>query len=280
MKALTIALLVAIVLPFVFHQLSEARLRQRQLELAAETRRAAALADENRHLKDTSQRSLDKLSTEEVTELAKLRNEISQYRNKLKETNRLAREIARLREALDNAALESEPDNPTALLAEEIPIRLKRLTQLRQWLDENPSEKIPELALSSEDSWIRSADRQRITDEEMQGWMVAERANAQVKFAEIAFKALKEYAGANNNQFPTDLAELLPYLKAPADPAMLDRYEIVPANSLPKFLRETGEDWVITQKAPVNEEKDARVAIGLARHRATFEEGRWNRPSE
>ena len=161
-----------------------------------------------------------------------------------------------------------------------MPLRLQRVKQLKQWLEENPNEKVPELALSSEDSWIRSADRQRITDEEMQGWMLAPRANARVKFADIAFKALQEYAAANNDQFPADLSDLLPYLKAPADPAMLDRYEIVPASSLLKSLRETGEDWVITQKAPVNEQYDARVAIGLARHRATFEEGRWNRPSE
>jgi len=150
---------------------------------------------------------------------------------------------------------------------------------LNQWLEENPDEKIPELALLSEDSWVRSADRKGVTDEDMQRWMVAQRANAQRRFAYIAFKALKEY-NANNNEFPPDLSDLLPYLKEPADPVMLDRYEIVPATSLPKLLREPGEDWVITQKAPINEQYDARVVIGLAGHRATFEEGRWNRTSE
>lgn len=279
MKELTIALLVAIALPLAVHQSSDARLKQRKLELAAETRQATALAEENSSFKKASRESVDRLSTQEAAELAKLRNEISQNRNKLKETNRLAREIGRLHAALENTALEENADNPTALLVEEIPIRLQRLKQLKQWLEENPDEKIRELALLSEDSWIRSADRQRVTDEEMQTWMVAQRANAEVKFAKMAFNALKDYA-ANNNQFPADLAELLPYLKVHADPAMLDRYEIVPASSLPKFLRERGEDWVITQKAAVNEQYDARVAIGLAGHRATFEEGRWNRNSE
>ena len=277
MKALTIALLVAMALPLAVHQSSEVPLKQRQLELAAEIRQATALAEENASFKKASREPADRLSVQEAAELAKLRNEISQYRNKLKETNRLAREIGRLHAALEN--IESHADNPTALLVEEIPIRLQRLKQLKQWLEENPDEKIPELVLLSEDSWIRSADRQRVTDEEMQQWMVAQRANAQVRFAKMAFQALKDYA-VNNNQFPADLAELLSYLKVHPDPAMLDRYEIVPASSLPKSLRETGEDWVITQKAPVNEQHDARVAIGLAGQRATFEEGRWKRTSE
>jgi len=280
MKALTIALLVAIALPLCVHQSSEGRLKQRQLELTAETRQAAALAQENGSLKGIPRESANKLSVEEATELAKLRNEISQYRNQLKETNRLTREIARLRRALENPALETEPFNPTALLADEMPLRLQRVKQLKQWLEENPVEKIPELALLPEDSWVKSADRQRVTDEDMQSWMVSNRANAQFKFGRIAFKALNEYAAANSNEFPADLSELLPYLKGPADSAMLDRYEIVPASSLPKSLREAGNDWVITPKAPVNEQYDARVAIGLAGYRATFDEGRWNRPSD
>jgi len=280
MKALTIALLVAIALPLAVHHSSEVRLKQRQVELTGQTNQAVALADETRRLKQTSQQPADKLSAEEVTELAKLRNEISQYRSKLKETNRLTREIARLRQALDNPALESEPYNPTALLADEIPMRLNRVKQLRQWLEENPNEKIPELALLSEDELIRSADRQRVADEDLQGWMVANRANAEQKFGQMAFKALKEYASANNNQFPTDLEELGPYLKPPADPVWFDRYQIVPASSLPKSLRENGEEWMISQKAPVNERYDARVAIGLAGQRGTFEEGRWKHSSE
>ena len=279
MKALTIALFVAIALPLAVHHSSEVRLKQRRLELADETRQVTALAKENRSFNQASQEPTDPFSAEEATELAKLRNEISQFRSKLRETNRLAREVARLSAALANIALEAEDHSPTALLADEIPIRLQRVKALRQWLEENPDEKIPELALLSEDFWIRSADRQVITDEEMQSWMVAERANAQVKFADIAFKALQEYAAANNDHFPADLSDLLPYFKVPADLAMLDRYEIVPASWLPEFLREIGGDWLITQKAPINE-LDARIAIGLKGREATFAEGRWNRPSE
>ena len=279
MKALTIALFLAIALPLAVHHSSEVRLKQRRLELADETRQANALAKENRSLNQASQQPTGTFSAEEPTELAKLRNEISQSRSKLRETNRLACEVARLHAGLANIALGAEDYSPTALLADEIPIRLQRVKALRQWLEENPGEKIPELALLSEDSWIRSADWQRVTDEEMQSWMVAPRANAQVKFADIAFKALQEYAAANNDHFPAELSDLLPYFKVPAHTAMLDGYEIVPASSLLKSLREAGEDWLITQKAPINE-RDARIAIGLKGRQATFAEGRWNRPSE
>src|SRR5688572_19909198 len=169
MKALTIALFLAIALPLAVHHSSEVRLKQRRLELADETRQANALAKENLSLSQGSQEPTDTFSAEEATELAKLRNEISQSRSKLRETNRLAREVARLHAGLANIALGAEDHSPTALLADEIPIRLQRVKALRQWLEENPDEKIPELALLSEDSWIRSADRQLITDEEMQG---------------------------------------------------------------------------------------------------------------
>jgi len=279
MKVLTIALFVAIALPLAVHHSSEVRLEQRRLELAEETRQIDALAVENRSMHRISQEPTAPFSSEEVTELAKLRNEISQVRSKLRETNKLAREVARLQAALSKIALEAADHSPTALLADEVPVRRQRVKALMQWLVENPEERIPELELLSEDSWIRSADRESITDEEMQRWMIAERANAQVKFADLAWDALREFAAANHDAFPSDLSQLLPYFNVPAVPAMLDRYEIVPARALPKFLREDGGEWFISPKAPVNID-DARIVVGLKGRQATFDEGRWIRPSE
>src|SRR5204863_2231902 len=96
------------------------------------------------------------------------------------------------------------------------------------------------------------------------------------KFVPMAFKALKQYAQANNGQFPTEISALEPYFAAPIDDAILQRWEIVPAKSLVQFLAEAGGDWVITQKAPVNKQFDTREAIGLTSFRGTAAEGRWD----
>jgi hypothetical protein len=102
------------------------------------------------------------------------------------------------------------------------------------------------------------------------------RADGEQKFVPILFKAVKEYAKANNNQFPSDLSQLRPYFEKPIDDAILDRYEIVPARSLVPFLAETGGDWLITQKVPVNRQLDGREAIGITSYRGTVGEGRWD----
>jgi hypothetical protein len=74
--------------------------------------------------------------------------------------------------------------------------------------------------------------------------------------------ALRKYAQANNGQLPRELSQLSPYFSSPIDPAILNRYEIVRADGLVKELQ-NGDDWVITQKAPVDEEWDVRQAIGM-----------------
>ena len=97
-----------------------------------------------------------------------------------------------------------------------------------------------------------------------------------MKFANSAFKALKRYAAANNGDFPADLSKLKPYFESPIADAILERYHIVPAKSLPlTFLQETGRDWVVTQKVPVNRMYDSRMAISATDNRMTIAEGRW-----
>src|SRR3954466_15155146 len=93
MKALTIALLFAIALPLAVRHSDEARLKQCQVELAAETSQADILTQEIRGLKRVEEKPVAAFSAEEAAELAKLRNQISQTRQQLKETNRLSREI-------------------------------------------------------------------------------------------------------------------------------------------------------------------------------------------
>jgi hypothetical protein len=115
-----------------------------------------------------------------------------------------------------------------------------------------------------------------ITDDDYLSAISLLRADGEQRFVPMLFKAVKECAKANNNQFPSDLSQLRPYFEKPIDDAILDRYEIVPARSLVPFLAETGGDWLITQKVPVNRQLDGREAIGITSYRGTVDEGRWD----
>ena len=62
------------------------------------------------------------------------------------------------------------------------------------------------------------------------------------------------------------------------DDALLERYEIVPAKNLNiESGVDSGEDWVITQKAPVNRDLDHRSAISLrGLIPGSLDGGRWD----
>jgi len=105
--------------------------------------------------------------------------------------------------------------------------------------------------------------------------MSAQRGNASARFGGLAYKALKAYAKANDGQFPTELEQLLPFFEAPIEDAILQRYTIVPAKSLIENLAAADDNWVITQKAPINDKRDSRMAVGLKSSTATLEAGRW-----
>jgi hypothetical protein len=94
--------------------------------------------------------------------------------------------------------------------------------------------------------------------------MSSVRAGAESKIFSKLHEALQRYARKNNGQLPTDLSQLTAYLDSPIQDDILQRYEILPATNLVKELRGYG-DWVITQKAPVNEKLDLRRASGLTR---------------
>ncbi|MGO9243233.1 MAG: hypothetical protein ACLPT4_01250 [Verrucomicrobiia bacterium] len=211
------------------------------------------------------------------TDLMKLRNEFGQLQQTLQEMNQLRHRIHRLRDRLQDAAKEEEKghDNYTALLADEMPQRQARVARLKQWLEEMPEEKIPELQFLSEDDWIGEVDDPLVTDDDYRSAMTRLRDSADAVFAPRAFAALQQYAQVNNGQFPTDLSQLNPYFESPIDDAILQRFEIVPTKSLVSSLAELGGDWLITQKAPVNKE-DARLAVGLTGFRLLEQEGRWD----
>jgi hypothetical protein len=102
------------------------------------------------------------------------------------------------------------------------------------------------------------------------------RANADGEVFNKLFGALRKYGAANGGQFPTDLSQLAPYLASPIDPAILQRFEIVPTSSLVSELQPAG-DWAITQVAAADPALDSRAAYGLTdgRHADESVSNRW-----
>jgi hypothetical protein len=223
--------------------------------------------------------SSQSLSNAQLASLTKLRNEFGQLQQTLQEIEQLRRQIQRLRDRLQDAAREEEEghDDYTALLADEMPRRQARVARLKQWLEEMPEEKIPELQFLSENDWIRRVDDPLVTDDDYRSAISWLRMDADGEFAQRALPALRQYVQSNNGQFPTDLAQLKPYFESPIDDAILQRYEIVPTKSLVSSLAEDGlgGDELITEKAPVNT-NDLRTAIGTNGWRNTMEGGRWD----
>ena len=208
----------------------------------------------------------------------KLRNEIGQLHLTLRQMDRLRHDVERLNARLNDAtgAEATGRDDYRALLQDEMPRRLARVARLKQWLDENPQEKIPGLESVSEADWIARVDDPLVMDEDFQAAASRVRARADAQFAGRASQALKQYGQANIGQFPADLSQLEPYFDPPVDAAVLQRFEIVPATSLCSYLAELGGDWLITEKAPINKQQDQRCAVGTNGYRSTIYFKRWD----
>jgi hypothetical protein len=91
------------------------------------------------------------------------------------------------------------------------------------------------------------------------------RFSARQEFSQLVQPALQKYVQTHNSQFPTDLAQLHPYLKSPVDDAVLERWKIVPASEFPEILSQgsNGATQVVTQRAssPIEEAGDLRWLI-------------------
>jgi len=188
------------------------------------------------------------LTPEQFTELLRLRGQAGGLQ-------RLVRELSR-----QQVAIAAGGSNVPAALAQ---VYAERARQLKQWLEANPAGKIPELRFMDDQAWINAAYGSTLdSDDEYRRAVSNVRANAELQVLGQLGSALRQYATANGGQMPAQLSDLSPYLKVPLEEAILNRYELVPANSLVERLQ-GGGDWLITEKAPVDEVWDSRMAEGL-----------------
>ncbi len=205
--------------------------QQLQRERDEATNRLAALNDEFvKNKKDN-------------LELLKLRGEVT----------RLRRESQELAQVKSNAATKDEGD-----LANQS--WLDRVKLLKQRLEQTPSEKNPEIQFLTEDDWLFAAKRKLDTDVDYRAAFSELRGRGEGNFLQKADSALHNYLATNSNVFPTDLSQLKLFFNNPPPDEILQRYEIVPADSLPQanISGNTG-GWLITLKSP---DSGALLALG------------------
>jgi hypothetical protein len=144
---------------------------------------------------------------------------------------------------------------------------MERADKLKQRFEQTPEAKIPEMQLLDQEDWLAAVkDRHLDSDPEYRRAMSALRLAGENKFSSLLQPALSKYLQANAGQFPADVSELKPYFESAVDDAILQRYAILLAKEVPRLG--LGGDWIITEKAPVDEEYDSRIGIGPNGHGA------------
>jgi RNA polymerase sigma factor (sigma-70 family) len=243
-------IVVSVLTPALVQHNAQTQLAEQDRALRQQAGRLAELQKENERLAHlmAEANSSRSLPYEQFHELLRLRSQVGLL-------NRDAQELTQLRTA--NSLTESNGLAATARLWSE------RANQLKQWLETNPDGKIPELQFLTDQDWIEAVHPLTLSsDEEYRRAMSTARANAELRVLDILHGALRQYGQANNGQFPQELSQLSPFVRSPVDDSILNRYEIVRADSLVSELQR-GDDWVITQKAPVDKVWDARLTIGI-----------------
>lgn len=234
--------------PLVLQHQAEARIRNQNEVLRQQTQRLDQLQPENARLSNVMAQatSTPGLSRDQLGELLRLRGEVGRLRVEVKKLT----DLAAFRQKISQLPLDQ--------------VWPARVDRLKQWLEEHPSEKVPELAFLPARTWLNSTYPIPLeTDEECRRAMSVVRANAEGPTQHNLAAALRQFANANGGQFPTELSQLTPYLNPLLDDQILGRYTILPASSLVSELALDGEKWVITEQAPVNAADDIRNAFGL-----------------
>jgi len=171
---------------------------------------------------------------------------------------KLRAEVARLRSDSQELARLKTAKNETSEAAAKS--WLARLDELKQRLEITPGASIPEFQFLTEEDWLKAAKGELSTEYDYRRAFSALRAAAEGKFAPMMKTAVEKFRKNNQKQFPSDLSQLQPYFEKPVDPAILQRWAILPASTITSL--DFGGDVVITQRDAVDDVFDMRYGIG------------------
>jgi RNA polymerase sigma factor (sigma-70 family) len=240
-----------LVTPLAIQRQAQAKLRDQNEALSRQAEQLANLQGENGRLSNLLAlgEGPQRPTNEQFNEVLRLRGEIG----------RLQKTVQELTGSKTN-----EPLSREEALASMRQLYLDRVNRLKQLFAANPAEAVPELQYLNDRDWLELVrfDHHEADPDGRQA-MSSARGMAQIHFAgTVLGDALRQYGKDNNGQFPTELSQLAPYFKSPVDASVLRDWTILPTSSLPSEMR-VHEDWVITQKAPVNAALDQRIVVGL-----------------
>jgi len=191
-------------------------LQEQQEPLAAQIN---ALTDERDRLAASLQ-AVQAQHRADVADLPKLRAEVARLRND-------SRELAQLKAQAAAAPRTAAPAGPgsEALAA--------KIALLRRKLDQMPNLRIPELQFAKEEDWLQAAKRVATdSDEDVRKGLSLLRTLAKEEVAPMLVAALQGYVTANKGEPPATMVQLKPFLQAPLDDAILDRYELALAGNM------------------------------------------------
>ena len=177
-----------------------------------------------------------------------------------RERTAIAGQIAALRKAdarLSDANPGEESNDPT-----DVALRswLTRVSQLRHRLDEQPDQKIPELQFANGQDWLNAAKANLNDEDDYRRALAGLRTSAEQRFQPNLLAALKKYLKDSAGTFPTDPSQLAPYFDSPVDPAVLQRYAVIPTNSDLMDGKKPGTGFVVTRN-PVDPKYDYSLVL-------------------
>jgi RNA polymerase sigma factor (sigma-70 family) len=220
---------------------------------------ASAQAEALRQQQTSLTEQLARERDEAARQLGAFRDERERLNRDTTELLKLRGEVTRLK-ADSQALAQLKASNTNDQTLSEAVVWMNRVNQLKQYLEQSPAAKIPELQFVTEEDWLHAARGKLSTDTDYRRALSALRGAGESKVASMLKNALTGYMKTSNEQFPTDLSQLQPYFDSPVDDAVLQRWEIAPAATV-KSLG-LGGDIIITQKAPADEVFDTRYGIG------------------
>ena len=248
----TAAVTVGIVTPiFVLHS-DQATLAEQDRTIQQQANQLAELETANAQLADRVARAgkSNELTASQQLKLLQLRGQVARLNMDVKQLSGLP-------------SATSTPNAGSNSLDSLRQSASQRVDQLKQWLEQNPAGKIPELRLLNDQTWVDAVFGADLNSEDScRRAMANVRDNAELRALDVMGGALRKYVAAHDGQFPSELSQLSPYFRKPIEDDILARYEIVPSSSLVSQLQ-SQEGMVITEKAPVDEVWDCRQTEGL-----------------
>jgi RNA polymerase sigma factor (sigma-70 family) len=198
---------------------------------------------------------LSQLLTDATNQLAGLVAENAQLKSNSNELEllNLRGEVSQLRTA--NA--QNDSNDPTDEAAKSVAARVK---QMKQWLEQNPNDNIPELQYLTAQEWLRGASYSRDwqTDDDFDRALSQLRRDAKRTFANSIGDALANYIAGNNGQLPGDISQLGSYFNPPVDETILQRYQLLQTGNLSDI---PNNEPLIAEKAPVDDQYDTLFTI-------------------